>query len=178
MRNLQEQVIKAFCYQKLFWPFTVWINCSSDLKYFANSHPSASNFKSFSRSLEHFFLTEGQNNFENKIPKHNRESFCCQIFCSDEKIHIVLAGKSNLFKIVDSWQNLPVFAIFSFIWQANFITKIGFTDMFQGLKFGHWSITLGITNWRTPFKQSWSTFNFGNLKWKKICNLELKNLLR
>ena len=67
MRNLQEQVKKAFCYQKLFWPFTVWINCSSDL--FANSQPSASNFKSFSRSLEHFFLTVGQNNFGNKIPK-------------------------------------------------------------------------------------------------------------
>ena len=37
MRNLQEQVKKAFCYQKLFWTFTVWINCSSDLKIFANS---------------------------------------------------------------------------------------------------------------------------------------------
>ena len=68
MRNLQEQVKKAFCYQKLYWPFTVWINCSSDLKNFANSQPSASNFKSFSRSLEHFFLTVGQNNFGNKIP--------------------------------------------------------------------------------------------------------------
>ena len=68
MRNLQEQVKKAFCYQKLFWPFTVWINCSSDLKNFANSRPSASNFKSFSRSLEQFFLTVGQNNFGNKIP--------------------------------------------------------------------------------------------------------------
>ena len=32
MRNIQEQDKKAFCYQKLFWPFTVWINCSSDLK--------------------------------------------------------------------------------------------------------------------------------------------------
>ena len=62
MRNLQEQVKKAFCYQKLFWPFTIWINCSSDLKIFAN-------FKSFSRSPEHFFLTvAGQNNFGNKIP--------------------------------------------------------------------------------------------------------------
>ena len=30
--ELQEQVKKAFCYQKLFWPFTVWINCSGDLK--------------------------------------------------------------------------------------------------------------------------------------------------
>ena len=68
LRNLQEQVKKAFCYQKLFWPFTVWINCSSDLKNFANSRPSASNFKSFSRSLEQFFLTVGQNNFGNKIP--------------------------------------------------------------------------------------------------------------
>ena len=43
-------------------------SCSSDLKNFANSWPSASNFKSFSRSLEQFFLTVGQNNFSNKIP--------------------------------------------------------------------------------------------------------------
>ena len=68
MRNLQEQVKKAFCFQKLFWPFTVWINCSSDLKSFANSWPS--NFKSFSWSLEQFFLTVCQNNFGNKIPLH------------------------------------------------------------------------------------------------------------
>ena len=68
LRNLQEQVKKAFCYQKLFWPFTVWINCSSDLKNFANSRPSASNFQSFSQSLEQFFLIVGQNNFGNKIP--------------------------------------------------------------------------------------------------------------
>ena len=68
LRNFQEQVKNAFCYQKLSWPFTVLINCSSDLKYFANSRPSASNFKSFSRSLEQFFLTVGQNNFGNKIP--------------------------------------------------------------------------------------------------------------
>ena len=68
MRNLQEQVKKAFCYQKLFWSFTVWINCSNDQKIFANSQPSALNFKSFSRSLEQFFLTVGHNNFGNKIP--------------------------------------------------------------------------------------------------------------
>ena len=37
MRNIQEQVKKAFCYQKLFWPLTVWINCSSDLKNIENS---------------------------------------------------------------------------------------------------------------------------------------------
>ena len=62
MRNLQEQVKKAFCYQKFFRPFTVWINCSSDLKFFAN-------FKSFSLSLEQFFFTVGQNKFGNKIPE-------------------------------------------------------------------------------------------------------------
>ena len=66
MRNFQEQVKKVFCYQKLFWPFTVWINCSSDLKIIANSQPSALNFKSFSRKLGQFFLTVGQ--FGNKIP--------------------------------------------------------------------------------------------------------------
>ena len=68
MRNLQEQVKKAFCYQKLFLPFTVWINCSSDLKICVNSWPSASNFKFFSQLQEHFFLTVGQNNYGNKIP--------------------------------------------------------------------------------------------------------------
>jgi hypothetical protein len=52
----------------LFRPFTVWINCSSDLKSFANSRPSASNFKFFSQSLEQFFLTVYQNNFGKKIP--------------------------------------------------------------------------------------------------------------
>ena len=63
----RNKLKKAFCYQKLFWPFTVWMNCSSDLKIFAKSRPSAS-FKSFSRSLEQFLLTVGQNNFGNKIP--------------------------------------------------------------------------------------------------------------
>ena len=52
----------------MFRPFTVWINCSSDLKSFANSRPSASNFKFFSQSLEQFFLTVYQNNFGKKIP--------------------------------------------------------------------------------------------------------------
>ena len=67
-RNLQGQFKKAFCYQLLFWPFSVWMNGSSDLKNIANSCSSASNFKIFSRSLEQFFLTVGQNNFGNKIP--------------------------------------------------------------------------------------------------------------
>ena len=66
--------------QKLFWPFTVRLNCSSDFKNFANSCPSASNFKSFSPLLEQFFLTVGQNNFGNKIPIvnvfHNWTNVC------------------------------------------------------------------------------------------------------
>ena len=37
VRNLQEKVKKAFWYQKLFWPFTVWIKYSSSLNSFANS---------------------------------------------------------------------------------------------------------------------------------------------
>ena len=37
-------------------------------KCFANSQPSALNFKSFSRLLEQFCLTGGPNNFCNKIP--------------------------------------------------------------------------------------------------------------
>ena len=67
MKNLQEQDKKTFCYKTLLWPFTVWMNCSSDLKKFATSRPSASNFKSFSRSLEQLFLTVGRINFGNKI---------------------------------------------------------------------------------------------------------------
>ena len=49
---------------KLFGP-TVRKICSSDLKIFATSWPSATNLKSFSRSLEQFFLTVGQKNFVN-----------------------------------------------------------------------------------------------------------------
>ena len=34
MRETSRKKLKAFCYQKLFWPFTIWINCSSDQKFF------------------------------------------------------------------------------------------------------------------------------------------------
>ena len=47
----RNKLKKDFCYQKIFWPFAVWLNCSSDLKFFANVRPSV-----------------GQNNFGNKIP--------------------------------------------------------------------------------------------------------------
>ena len=59
--------LKKYSFSKLFLAFTVRISCSCDLKNLANSWPSASNFKSFSQSVESFFLTAGQNNFGNKI---------------------------------------------------------------------------------------------------------------
>ena len=71
----------------MFWPFPVWINCFSDLKIFANSRPSASNFKSFSQSLEHFFLTVGQNNFGNKIPIIS----ICSSYGMDSKAELEIA---------------------------------------------------------------------------------------
>ena len=111
MRNLQEQVKKAFCYQILFWPFTVRINCCSDLK---NSRPSAWNFKSFSRLLEQFFLTLGQNNFDNKIPIftkfchisnnifHSRFFKALELYLIDQT-EIVRNQNQTTFKIIDSF---------------------------------------------------------------------------
>ena len=57
------------------WLFTAWINCSNDLKSFANSWHSASNFKSFSRSIEQFFLIVGQNNCDNKMQLTKKVNF-------------------------------------------------------------------------------------------------------
>ena len=73
MRNLQEQVKKAFVTKNysdlsLFEQIVLVIS-----KVFTNSRPSASNFKSFSQSLEQFFLTVGQNNFGNKRPFTSEE---------------------------------------------------------------------------------------------------------
>jgi hypothetical protein len=66
---------------KLKKHFTVRKNCSSDLKIFANSRPSASDFKKNSRSQEHFFLTVGQNNFGNKIPLLHFDNFFPSCLC-------------------------------------------------------------------------------------------------
>ena len=97
MRSL-EQFIQTVKGQNMFWKQNAFLTCSwmflifnrlEQLEFklekiigiykplgkvrfgpsdFANSRPSASNFKSFSRSLEQFFLTVSQNNFGNKIP--------------------------------------------------------------------------------------------------------------
>ena len=90
MRNLQEQVKKAFYYQKLNWPFTVWIDCSS-----SNSWPSASNFKRFSLSLEQFFLTVGQNNFVNKIP-FLFSNFCVSVLEHMEKCDFTIISRYSV----------------------------------------------------------------------------------
>ena len=97
-RNLQEQVKKAFYYQNLFWPFTVWINCSSDLKIFSNSRPSALKFKSFSSSPELFFLTVCQNNFGNKIPFLKKNvTVCSWLMCRAASLTNIGGYVSNLF---------------------------------------------------------------------------------
>jgi hypothetical protein len=74
MKNLQEQVKKAFCYQKLFWPFTVWTNFSSDFKIFAKIQ---------------IFLTVGQSNFGNKFKYHYHcfAKFLLQGIVNLQRIH-------------------------------------------------------------------------------------------
>ena len=70
----------------------------------ANSRPSASNFKIFSRSLEQFFLTVGQNNFGIKIPffKH-----CNQVFLHFQELSLANTtlndyGAANLAAALES----------------------------------------------------------------------------
>ena len=59
--------LKSILFQKNVLTFHGWKICPSDLKVFANSRPSTSNSKSFSESMEQFFLTIGQTNFRNTI---------------------------------------------------------------------------------------------------------------
>ncbi len=85
----------------MFWTFTVWINCSSNLKNFANSQPSASNFKFFSQLLEQFFFTVDQNNVGNKIPFLRNHSILCQCFSGQLKVSKFIF---NMFFCFDSWK--------------------------------------------------------------------------
>ena len=77
------------------------MNCSSDLKNVANSWPSASHFKSFSRSPEQFFLRVGQNNFGNKIPISGTNGFCYTVS------HSRLKNGQNDPKHWEEFENLP-----------------------------------------------------------------------
>ena len=160
MRNLQEQVKKASCYQKLFWPFPVWINCSSDLKKIANSWPLASNVKFFSRSLEQFFLTVCQNNFlVKKIPflpmkiwknspklAHNRPIFF-SIYCQPAQISISVPLKLIPARLL--YNDFAVEYLFLFEW---FISL-----------FSHWNCVSSFRNYskwqnKTSFKITCSKF--------------------
>ena len=80
----------------MFWPFT---NCSSDLKIFENSRPLASKIKIFfSRSLEHFFLTVGQNHFGSKIP-----------FPHQKKVNLAWSSKAFMYKetyVIPPWERI------------------------------------------------------------------------
>ena len=63
LRSFQEQVKKNSDAKKCSdLSLLEYLDCSSDLKKIANPRPSASNLKSFSRSLDQFLLTVGQNN--------------------------------------------------------------------------------------------------------------------
>ena len=126
MITLQEHFKKAFCYQKLFWPFIVWMNCSCDLKFFANSWPSASNLKPFSRSLEHFFFFFCQNIFGNKIPLF-MHCFKCALMCKGKTqdlkkkyLNSYLFSKYFYVKTVSNWHFQQMTSMF-FVITAKYI---------------------------------------------------------
>jgi hypothetical protein len=94
----------------LYWPFTVWINCSSDLKKIANSRPSTSNFKSFSHSVELFFLTVSQNNFAKKYRSVWLVQFCRKL----DRMH-----KFSILCIHMSLATVPLLVSFG-LWKFKF----------------------------------------------------------
>ena len=81
------------------WPFTVWINCSRDLKKFANYQPLASNFKKISQSLEHFLTYI-------KTVAFIETTLLCVVFCIAQKI-----SKSQCYFPITHW------AIYSWFWK-------------------------------------------------------------
>ena len=68
LQVLNQNQLKKHSVSKIVLTLHCANKCSSDLKKFANSRPSASYFKTFSWSLKQIFYTVGQNNFGNKIP--------------------------------------------------------------------------------------------------------------
>ena len=128
LRNLQEQVKKAFFYQKLFWTFTVLINCSSGLNNFANTRLS------FSWSLEHFFLTIGQNNFDNKIPfakklrQGNNGSY--RLWEFGNRLLLYQAMASHYITFIESlWE------IHSDVWHSDSLCTLFYTRQARPFKF-------------------------------------------
>ena len=64
---------------------------------------SATNFKSFSRSLEQFFLTVGQNNFGNKIPFWNLTKIKDLFSLSHYFFDILWLGSKVIFLFIVSY---------------------------------------------------------------------------
>ena len=117
----------------MFWPFSVWIISFSDLKIFANSQPSFSNFKSISRSLETFFLTVGQNNFVNKIPKYHLfssklSSLILLFFPLEWKLLVDFLSPLGVLTTHSNWMILPYFTFYlpwdTFIHKKNFYKRL------------------------------------------------------
>ena len=101
----------------MFWPFSVRMISFSDLKSFANSQPSFSNFKSISRSLETFFLTVGQNNFVNKIPKYHLfssklSSLILLFFPLEWKLLVDFLSPLGVLTTHSNWMILPYFTFY------------------------------------------------------------------
>ena len=68
------------------------MNFTSDLKHFEKFCPSVSNLQKKSQSQEPFFLTVGQNNFQNKIPNITY-SLCVIDFMFYLNEHVVYISK-------------------------------------------------------------------------------------
>ena len=133
---MQEQVKKVVCYQKMFW-----IDCSRDLKKFANSQPSALNFKNFSWLVcRTIFLTVGLNNFGNKIPflllflwqtRASKVHFCpCtfdsfEIFVSHFFLFVALFELSDLFQ-AQSEYFIGLLAIKCWAFLQFFLSRLAF----------------------------------------------------
>ena len=62
--------LQSYLFQKSFWPFSAWINCSSAFIFFFCLQPWIPKvfFLNHNYTEQFFFLTEGQDNFGNKIP--------------------------------------------------------------------------------------------------------------
>ena len=121
----------------MFWPFNVLV------KNFANSRPSSSNFKSFSRSLKHFFLSVGQKNFGNKIPFQSMEYI---VFARPYLANIQKAlGRSYYYTACDAfwWNNT------AFLWSTShgwWFHCYGVVDLWRQLS--------PLTHWVTKLRQS------------------------
>ena len=99
LRNLQEQVQKAFSHQTLFRPFTVWVNYSSDRENFSNF-------------LRQFFLTVDQTIFGNKIllstALYEPKMFVCNLQLCFENFDFERVGFYGFLLLPSkSWEMFP-----------------------------------------------------------------------